>query len=202
MALIELFERLKNIGKKRTYQSGEMIFFEVEEANKLFILLSGSARLYKSHPTLATKEHTLHIINAPNFIAEMPFFIGVCYPASAVCNECSEILHIDRNIFLTTCLGDSVFCLEFIGSLCQKIRILESYISQEQKDLQMRCIEFLLSNEYRLHSLTQKTIAQLLNVAPESLSRILKRLKTNGLIKTHKGKIILLKPESLRRFLQ
>ncbi|WP_394909153.1 Crp/Fnr family transcriptional regulator [uncultured Helicobacter sp.] len=182
----DLFKMLYGMGHKRFYNDGEILFFEGEVPKTLLVLLKGKVRIYKTNNT---QEATLHQICAPSFIAEMPSFLGLAYPASAVCvGEC-EILEISLEIFKRQCVGNAEFCLSFIASLCQKIRILESHISRTSQSLKERVREFLALHKHELPNLTQRQIAQRLNTSPESLSRVLKELKGLGIVQTQKGKI-------------
>lgn len=188
----KLFSSIEKIGHKRTLESGEILFFEGMKANNLLLLLSGKVRLYKSQENLSCKEHTLHILNAPQFIAEMPFFMQTTYPANAECIQTCEIIGINFETFQNQCLQNNQICLLFINSLCKKIQILESHISTYNQSLQMRVLQYLQTHKANLPTLTQRKIAQSLNITPESLSRTLKILKEKHIIATHKGKIVFL----------
>lgn len=92
----DYFKMLYGLGYKRFYNKNEILFFEGEIPKKILVILKGKVRIYK---TTQNKEETLHYIESLNFIAEMPSFLQIPYPASAVCmNEC-EILEIDLEIF-------------------------------------------------------------------------------------------------------
>ncbi|RDU73701.1 Crp/Fnr family transcriptional regulator [Helicobacter aurati] len=191
----QLLESLTQIGHKTTYNANAIVFFENEKAERLFLLLRGKVRLYRSKTEIYNKEtrykeYTIHTLCAPNFIAEMPFFMESHYPANAQCVEQSEIISITLQAFKKH-LQNSEFCLLFITSLCQKIRILESYITTQNQNLQTRFLHFLNTHQNILPTLTQKHIAQHLNTNPESLSRLIKSYKNKGLISTNKGKIII-----------
>lgn len=188
----ELFSVMEQIGSKRIYQNGEILFLQDAIPTHLYLLLSGKVRLYKTKEHISSKQHTLHTLSSPQFIAEMPFFMQNPYPASAECASICEIITINRERFHTHCLDKSEICLLFITSLCKKIQILESHITLQNQNLQEKVLGYLTCNKDSLHTLTQRHIAKVLNITPESLSRTLKVLKSQGLLTTHKGKITLL----------
>lgn len=188
----QLFDTLAQIGHRRHFPSGEILFFEGVMPTHLYLLVHGAVRLYKSSSDLSSKEHTLHVLHAPQFIAEMPFFMRTPYPANAECKQPCEIISIDSDTFQTHCLQNSQVCLLFITSLCKKIQILESHIATQHKSLTDRLISYLKAHQSQLHTITQKQIAQNLNTSPESLSRTIKTLKEQGILTTKKGKITLL----------
>ncbi|WP_318529651.1 cyclic nucleotide-binding domain-containing protein [Campylobacter sp. RKI_CA19_01122] len=69
------FEILISKGEKKYFKKGNILFFQGEKANKIYILLNGKVRIYKVN----TKgfELTLHTLTPVNFIAEMPVFEGI-----------------------------------------------------------------------------------------------------------------------------
>ena len=186
----QLIDTLSRIGHTFTHSKGDILFFEGQEATHLRLLKSGKVRLYKSRADInLSTQCTIHTINTPQFIAEMPFFMRLCYPANAECIESCEIIRISFDEFCKHCLNDMQMCLLFITSLCQKIKILESHINMSNQTLQERLLSYLQTHKDSLHTMSQKHIAQSLNIAPQSLSRTLKILKNQGIINTHKGKI-------------
>ena len=192
----DYISKLREIGKIRHYKNGNILFFEGESPCKLMILLKGKVRLNK---TFGEAQKILHTLNAPCFIAEYPALTAQSYPATAICiGEC-EILEIELRKFRAHTEQNSAFCFELISSLCQKIGILERYITQNAKNLKENLINYLLENSANLPS--QRQIAEILGTNPQSLSRILKSLKDLGAIATDKGKIIILDSHKLAQML-
>ncbi|STQ85789.1 Crp/Fnr family transcriptional regulator [Helicobacter muridarum] len=194
-------ELLCKIGRKVVYEENSILFFEGEEARNLFLLLHGRVRLYKNiEQGMYRKEQTLHIFDEINFIAEMPFFTQSNYPANAQTIQQSEIIIINTQSFKNH-LQDSEFCMLFISSLCQKIQILESHIKSQSQSLQERFLAFIRANEKELENMSQRHIARHLNTNPESLSRLIKSLKKQGIIDTNKGKVIAINRKSLEEYM-
>ncbi|AJC84581.1 nitrosative stress-response regulator, Crp/Fnr family [Campylobacter peloridis] len=194
------FEILTSMGKKIHFKKGNILFFEGEKASKILILLSGKVRIYKVN----TKgfELTLHTLNPISFIAEMPVFERINYPANAICEQDCEICVLEFDYFKNLCLENGEISFLLLTSLFSKIRILENFIRQRSLDLKSRLLSFLLENEEKLQNLKQKEIAVILNLPPESLSRFLKELKQNELICTNKGKIVILNKEKMQNLIK
>ncbi len=192
---MEYIAQLRKIGKIRHYKSDNILFFEGEMAMKLLLLLKGKVRLSKAFGGNKNLQKTLHTLNAVCFIAEYPALTGQSYPASGICvGEC-EILEITLKDFRAQIKQNSEFCFSLISSLCQKIGILERYITQGENSLSQNLANFLLENSANLPS--QRKIAEILNTNPQSLSRIIKSFKDLGIIATNKGKIIILDSQKL-----
>ncbi|MCR6570164.1 Crp/Fnr family transcriptional regulator [Campylobacter insulaenigrae] len=190
------FEILASLGEKRNFKKGNILFFQGDEAKKILILLKGSVRLYRVNAR--GFEFTLHTLNSVSFIAEMPVFEGINYPANAICEEDCEICIIDFAYFKKICGENGEISFLLLSSLFEKIRILENFIRQKSLDLKTRLLKFLIENEEKLHQLKQKEIATILNIPPESLSRFLKEFKHILLIDTNKGKIMILNREKIQ----
>ena len=194
----EFIQEFEKIGIKRQCKKGNILFYEGDRAKSFFLLLSGRVRVYKSP---ANKELTLHLFEPLNFIAEMPAFKQGFYPASAICETNCELLELEFNAFKGLCEDNIEFALMMMGSLFEKIKILEKELSQVSISLKERFIHYLLENEAILPRLMQRQISTELNVRAESLSRTIKELKNAGLIGTDKGKIQLLDKDGLRRLI-
>lgn len=184
---------LEKIGTKKTYKKDNILFYEGEKAQHFFLLLAGRVRVFKSLSKF--KELHLHFFTPVSFIAEMPAFKGMNYPASAICESECEILEFHFKDFEALCKKDIHFAFMMIASLFEKINILEQDLRASSLELKDRLKQFLIANEKRLGTLTQRQIASELNTPAQSLSRVLKELKNEGFLSTDKGKIILLKQE-------
>lgn len=187
---MEYIEQLRKIGKVRHFKEDNILFFEGEVATKLLLLLKGKVRINKAFGGNKNLQKTLHTLSAVCFIAEYPAFAGELYPASGICASECEILEIELETFRAHSAKNGEFCFSLISSLCQKIGILERYITQSENSLTQNLINFLLENSANLPS--QRKIAEILNTNPQSLSRIIKSLKDIGAISVNKGKIVIL----------
>lgn len=119
------FEILISKGKKKHFNKGNILFFQGEKANKIYILLSGKVRIYKVNAK--GFELTLHTLTPVNFIAEMPVFEGINYPANAICEQDCEICVFDFDEFKKLCLENGEFSFLLLTSLIGKIGIFRKF---------------------------------------------------------------------------
>ena len=117
-------------------------------------------------------------------IGEFANFSNLPYPGTAQFQENSEILIIDFECFKTNFLlvypeiGHAIIkCLIKKQKALMEIIHNEVALSAEQK-----IIKFLLENETIFQKLKNFQIASILNTAPETLSRLLSKLKKNNFI--------------------
>lgn len=191
-----LIAELENIGTKEHLRRSNILFYEGEIAKHFFLLLKGRVRVYAS-PT-PNKELTINVFSPISFIAEMPASCGMPYPANAVCLDDCELVVLEFDAFERLCRQKPEFAIKTINSLFQKIKILQIQLNQAVFSLRCRLIKHLLDNEPLLPSLSQRELSKTLGVRAESLSRVIKELKNEGLLATNKGKIVLLDKKALQ----
>jgi len=146
------------------------------------MLLSGSVCVYK---TKASGTNViLHTLHAGEMVGEFANFGNLPYPGTAQFQENSEVLIIDFECFKTNLLlvypeiGHAIIkCLIKKQKALMEIIHNEVALSAEQK-----IIKFLLENETVFPKLKYFQMASILNTAPETLSRLLSKLKKNKFI--------------------
>ena len=171
--------KLEAISVVKKYKKGEFLFIEGEEPKWLTFLITGSVKLYKT--TANGKENQL----APmNFVAEVVNFENIPYPASAIFTISGEVLKINYEKFETQFLTKPEICMKFLKSMAQKIRITTNLLHQELiLSSEEKVARFILNHEDLFNELKHTKISSILNMTPETFSRILNKFKTNGLVK-------------------
>ncbi len=198
-SLTELeIEKLLNISIVKKLSRENILFYEGEKPQFFYVLLDGFIKIYKTD--LKGNEIVLHLFKKPTFLAEMPSFENIPFPATAISmKDESQFLLIDRESFLTLLHSDFQFSLYLIKSLSQKIRNLEQVINRNLiYDAMTKVCSFIKENPTDVATIKHKDIAILLNMAPETLSRILKKLKNLDII-DKKG--MLVNPQKIEIFL-
>lgn len=192
-------KHLKTISKTLRLQKGNHLFFEGETPISLYFLTKGIIRIYKTDPK--GNEILLHFIQAGSFVAELAHMQHIHYPATAICESDCELLAIDYWHFEKDFLTHPIISLKIITSLCQKILNLEKVITQNlTMDANARICQFLYENESNLKTLSQRKIAAILNMTPETLSRHIALLKEQGILSVKNREILLLQKEKLKQF--
>lgn len=183
---------VEEISILRSYESGEIIFYEGDESRYFHLLLRGDVSIFKSaSPTETMRIHQFH---APSLIAEVATLKQIPFPASAECDSPSDILKIDREGFLELLREDMGLSISLIASLTQKIGALELSLKRHSAPNAMAKVARLVRDEPNIFtSHKQIEIAQMLSITPETLSRMLHKLKKENIIETIGGKSITLK---------
>ena len=163
----------KRVGKR------QLIFLGGEEGQSMYILAEGGVQLYKTAED--GREIVIKTIRAGEIFGEVVLFEQAEYPVSAVALERSLLLRLPRQQIDCLLVSDG-FRRDFIGMLMRKQRYLADRILYlTGHDVEERFFFFLEEQfgrleEYRI-SLSKKDIAAAIGTIPETLSRLLLRLK-------------------------
>jgi len=188
-------KQLISISKKRFFSKNEILFYEKDIPQNLIILLDGLVKIYKIDPK--NNEIVLHKFNGVNFIAEMPTFESIPYPASAAFETDGKVIEIDFNKFKENFLSNKEVAIAVFKSLTHKIKYLDNVIALNViLDSTARVAKYICENEEAL-KMKNNQLSQYLHMTPETLSRILKKFTKLGFIQKIDYSYVLLDREAL-----
>lgn len=182
---------------------GQFIAMEGENCNYLPIVKSGTVRVYKLSPN--GQEMTLYRINpGESCILTMSCLLtNKFFPAVAFTENDSEIILIDAKIIKNWVDKYSIwreYIFNYMSSIILKVlTLLESTTFNRTET---RIIDFLLVNceeKSDLLTLTHQHIASEIGTSREVVSRILKELESQKIIKLSRGSITILQKEALKK---
>jgi len=172
------------------YTKGSIVFYEGDESDYLHLLLDGTVRLYKTTPK-GTQIH-MHNFAAPEIIALFAAFESIPFPAS--CEFLTEgtigLLPLQK---IHDCLENVDFSLALITALSRRMKLLANLLHKETVySSEAKIADLIYTNASVFERLKNNEIASMLNMTPETLSRILSKLKKEEIItiKDHKLTIL------------
>jgi len=170
-------EKIVEISFIKKLSKDNILFYEGEMPLYFYALLQGYMKFYKID--LKGHEIILHFFTKPLMMAEMPSLENIPFRATAIAmREDTEVLLIDRKKFLLLLSEDNGFSLNIIKSLTHKIKELEVAINRNLiYDAITKVCSFIKEQPSVLEERKHKEIAIILNMAPETFSRVLKKLK-------------------------
>ena len=188
---------IEKIGILRHYSSGEIVFYEGDDSRYFHLLIEGEVSIFKSSASTETLQ--IHRFRAPSLIAEVATLKSIPYPASCEATQPSTILKIARDPFLALIQSDPSLSIAIISSLTQKIGALEHALSRHSAPSALAKVARLIRDDRDIFKrLKGIEIARHIGITPETLSRTIKKLKTEGIIALSKTEgIILLLPDEL-----
>jgi CRP/FNR family transcriptional regulator len=186
---------LSEIAIPKTLQKGEILFREEDKGFALYILGSGSIQLSKEGPE--NKEVVVKIIQPGEVFGEVILFEKDRYPVTATALKMSTIFILPKKQFIGL-LENRDFRNDFITILIHKQRYLTERLMQIQSHEVDHRFYLFLKNHFGMKSrivpgISKKDMAAAIGTTPETLSRLLFRLKQQDLLRWDSGEIIVSK---------
>ena len=184
----------------KEYSKNSIVFYEGDFNRYLYILLDGKVKLYKTTPK--GNHINIHRLSAPSLIGEYACFENVAYPATCefITDGVMGLLPFD---VVYEMLDNKDFSLEIIKSLTAKIMLLSALIHKETiLSSEAKVADIILNKPTVFERLKNNEIADILNLTPETLSRILTKFKKEGIITLKKHKLQILEPQKLEEILE
>jgi CRP/FNR family transcriptional regulator len=164
----------------KKYTKESIVFYEGDKSEYLHILLGGSVKLYKTSPK--GTQIQINRFSAPGLIAEFAVFEHEPFPATCefVSDGAIGLLHFDK---LYEYLNQPQFSLELIKSLTGKVSLLSALVHKETiLSSEAKVADLMLKKVTIFNRLKNNEIASILNLTPETLSRIFKKMKKEKII--------------------
>ena len=184
----------------QSYKANSIVFYEGDSSKYLYILLEGSVKLYKTTP----KGNTIHInqLYAPTLIGEYACFEQKPYPATCefVTDGTVGLLPFDTVFEL---LGSKDFALELIRSLTGKVMMLSALVHNETVlSSEAKVANIIIKKPTVFNRLKNSEIASILNLTPETFSRILAKFKREKIIEIKNHDLSILDIDKLNNILE
>ncbi len=203
-------ESISKISRSRTFNKGDIIFFDTEPYLGFYVVKTGLVKIYKISND--GREHILHIIASDNTFGEVPLFENFGespkedsrYPANSMAiEENTQVILIPARAFTDLFENNVKLCLKLISGFARRLRYLNHHIEElTLKDVTKRVAGFVLAEFNKSNKQNKKTkseitlqiskndLASLLGTIPETLSRTFKKLNEDNILEVT-GKAIL-----------
>jgi len=190
-------------------EKGDFLLHKGDACTGFYIAIHGNIKI--SFISMEGKEHVARIVGPGKSFGEAMMFLDKPSPATVQTITAAKVLFIPRNV-IVQCIAADTGCVHgMLAGLSRRIHLLISELESLTLDSsQQRVIGYLLQHLHQKNAKFSKnavelpanksTIALHLNLAPETLSRVLHQLNEKGLIQVE-GKVIrILNVEKLRNF--
>lgn len=192
-------EQIAEFTKLKRYYKGNIVYYEEERKKEIYYLKKGQVKVYKVDRF--DNEVFLYNIYSDNLITKISNLNENsihCF-GNIECEVDCEVLIIDFEKFSNFCLQKPNILLTLIDIFSQKAMMLECLINRELVYDGVAKVAFTLVNEPHLfQQLKKREIAYQLNIQPETLSRILKKLERKSLVGLDKNDVQVLNIEGLK----
>ncbi len=178
----------------------EVLFREGDAGHSIFMLVRGNVRLHKTTPS--GHEIVIKMIKPGEVFAEVILFEENRYPVTATALTSCLLLKILRRD-IHALLKQEDFRNDFMASMLRKQRYLAEQIRQiSSTDIASRLTYFLREQFGERASIelpiAKKDVAAAIGITPETLSRLLLKLKRRGMVNWH-GRVLQFNPAFWKR---
>lgn len=202
---LEVQERIAESAVPRHFEAGQVIYIEGEPAEFFFLLERGWIKATRM--SRDGREQAMLFLEASEIFGDIAMFSGTTYPGTVIALEDVDVWAIPTREFLAWTEQYSALAMAVIHHLSDRVL---HYIKLVE-DLSLRNVEARLANTLLQHAeakdgqlivprrdwTTFDEMAVRLGTVRDVLSRGLKTLESEGLLKVEKQAIILLNPKGL-----
>jgi len=200
----DLLRQLIGNESPHLHPKGQLLFQQGDQADHFYIILDGWVKLFRQMPT--GEEAILHIFTEGETFAEAAMFGGHKYPASAEIVADARLMSINSNHFEKQITDSPQIALRMLASTAAHMRHLVTEVEQIKGRNSLERVAYFLLNMCPAGATSavvtlpyeKSLIASRLNIKPESLSRVLNKLRAYG-INSVKHQIIISDVDLLRK---
>ncbi|WP_017209207.1 Crp/Fnr family transcriptional regulator [Clostridium beijerinckii] len=207
----ELVEIVNKIDHKE-FSKGDVIFTEGNIANTLYFINEGKIKLYKY--TKDGKEQILHILSEGDFFGELELIKPSKYGFNSKAIEDAKICTLTKEEMKDIMMKNpeiGIKVLETVGERLSKVENLVQNLATNDVDSRMAYLIVELMEKYGKNvdgnisvklPISREDMASFIGVTRETISRKLKKLEDENLIKIIGTKtIIIIDEEGLRNYI-
>jgi len=196
----EQWGTIVSISKITVYPKNSILYYENDINDKIFFLVSGLLKVYKIDKF--ENEIFLYHIHKNSLISELTTLNDnsiYCFSNAEFLDE-STVLEVDFSEFKKEFLSKNILNNEFINEILLKTQQLHCVVNRELVFDATAKVAFTLQNDLEMfNSLKRHEISFMLHIQPETLSRVLKKLKRNNIIDIENSDVVVIDIEKLNR---
>lgn len=195
-------KRLVSMSHERTYSKGETIFHEGHPSNSVWLVLQG--RVHLLHFLPQGRVQTTCVMTPGESFCCLPALDRGTYPATAVAATRAAILQTPTTFFHEMMGKSPTLLQDALCSFCSRLRQVEAKGCLAHEPVERRIAQALLTLQKKFGDsipMTRQEIAEIVGTTVETTIRTLSRFQKEGLVRSARGKIQLLKPDRLNQLL-
>lgn len=189
------------------YQAGQVIFHQGQPPFALYCISSGSAKIYKT--AASGGQVILRVLGTGELLGYRAVLVNEPYAASAEALTPTKACVITRERFLESLRASPDLCVRFLVKMAKELRISEDQLlniaSEPVRKRLARLLLLLLQGEggpvragSRISSPCRRTeMAQMIGATPETISRALRLMARQKLIRVTRSEIWVVDPVRL-----
>src|SRR4030042_1155847 len=185
---------------ERSFPAGEFIFWEGDAPDWFYIVAEGQVKALKH--SSSGKEFIIAFFGPGEMFGEVAVFENKPYPASAQAAGQTRVLGIKRDDFLSFLKNRPQGALRVISVLGGRLRDAQARLRDLAAErVEQRIARTLLMLSSKLGAtlpFPRQEIADMSGTTPRTAIRVMSRLKDGGIVRSVRGKIVILDELKLR----
>jgi len=191
-------DQLVSISSLKHYKSECLLHYEKTQNNSLLFLVNGLAKAYKLDKH--DNEIFLYYIYKNHTLCEISSLEDkhLTSYSNIIFVEHSEVLTINYSTFKKEFLDKGLLCLELANEVIRQSKLLQDLVNREFIFDSVAKVAMMICNNLEMfNKLKRYDVSLMLHIQPSTLSRVLSRLKRNGIIDIDHGKVIIVNRKAL-----
>ena len=194
--------RLIRVAQEQRYEKGATIFREGQPSDAVWVVKTG--RIHLMRFLAEGKVSTTCVMKDGEMFCCLPALDRKAYPADAVAAVDSVVIRIPAEAFHQAMSRSPAFTHQILCLFCDRLRQVEEKSCMVYEPAEQRLVQVLLGLAKKFGPtipLTRQELAEIAGTTHETAIRTLSRFGKQGLIRSSRGKTILLQPEQLHALL-
>ncbi|TET66281.1 MAG: Crp/Fnr family transcriptional regulator [Dehalococcoidia bacterium] len=191
---------LAGLAIERSFTADEFVFWDGDAPEWFYTVAEGKVKVVK-HSSLG-KEFVIAFFGPGEMFGEVAVFENKPYPASAQAVTETKVVGIKREDFLSFLANRPQVALKIINVLAGRLRDAQSRLRDLAGErVEQRLASVLLMLLAKLGPtlpFTRQEIADMVGTTTETVIRVMSQLKDRGIVRSVRGKVIILDREKLR----
>ena len=197
-----LLQEISAYMQLREYPRADVLFWEADPCDGLYIVESGSAKIYRLSPQ--GRQYIVRILQEGDTFAEVPAFDGGLNPVNVDALETCRVWVIEGDKLRSLLVVNPIFAQKVLKNFGEMLRNMVRMVSEMAFYQVTHRLARLISEygeEPRPHW-TQEQLAAQLGTVREVVARSLKELERSGAIRIKDRRIHIADDEVLRQWTQ
>ena len=191
-------ETLNSISTIHSYAKDYIIHYEKKESTSLLFLIDGLAKAFKIDKH--ENEIFLYYIYKNSLLSEISDIKSNSLHSFSNIEvvEDTTVLSINYKKFKEEFLDKNLLCLEFANEVINRSQQLQTLVNREFIFDSVAKVAMMIASDLAMfNKLKRHEISLILHIQPATLSRVLTRLKRNGIVDIIQGRVSILDKRAL-----
>lgn len=193
-------EELASIAFERSFEPGEFIVLEGDKSEWFYLVKTGRVKVVKQTPS--GKEFILSVFFPGDLFGTVAAFQGVPYPASAQAIDRTTVIGMETSRLRELLARNPDMVLKMLNDLGERLEKAHSRLRDlavERVDQRVARTLLMLAGKIGPSlPFTKQEIADMTGTTTETAIRVMSRLSTGGVIRSSRGKIVIVDEQRLR----